>query len=84
MGCSQLLAYWQSLGFDLFDSELNRNDNPKFNLPKALPPHQHDSGFDARCGLCAYLHQLAQERGPLAGRRATEASRGGPGGIPTF
>ena len=38
------------------------HDNPPFNLPKPLPPHQHDYGYDPRCGLCEYLQQLARER----------------------
>jgi hypothetical protein len=38
------------------------HDNPPFNLPKPLPPHEHEQGFDARCGLCLYLRELAQQR----------------------
>jgi hypothetical protein len=38
------------------------HENPPTNLPKPLPPHQHEEGFDDRCGLCCYLRELAQER----------------------
>ena len=39
--------------------------NPPPNAPKPLPPHQHDNGFDSRCGLCCYLRELSKERGGM-------------------
>jgi hypothetical protein len=55
--CSEILERWRDTGYDPTTGE-----NPPFNLPKPLPPHQHEDGFDARCGLCTYLRELAQER----------------------
>lgn len=39
------------------------HDNPSLNMPKPLPPHVHDNGYDSRCGLCQYLAELSRERG---------------------
>jgi len=55
--CSEILERWKETGYDPTTGE-----NPPFNLPKPLPSHQHENGFDSRCGLCNYLRELAQER----------------------
>lgn len=38
------------------------HDNPALNMPKPLPRHVHDNGYDSRCGLCQHLQELARER----------------------
>jgi hypothetical protein len=39
------------------------HDNPEPILPTPLPPHQHERGYDARCGLCEYLQEIARGMG---------------------
>lgn len=38
------------------------HDNPEPNLPKPLPPHQHENGYDPRCGLCENLREISRGR----------------------
>ena len=50
---------WCERGFDPESAV-----NPPPNSPKLLPPHIHSDGFDAQCGLCLHLRQLAGQEGP--------------------
>jgi hypothetical protein len=57
MECSEVMKHWLETGYDPITGV-----NPPFNMPKPLPPHVHDAGFDARCGLCQYLRELSREQ----------------------
>lgn len=63
MFCSEAMERWRETGWDPISGV-----NPPPNLPKPLPPHQHDDGFDARCGLCLHLRELAREQSLDRGR----------------
>jgi hypothetical protein len=52
------MEHWRETGYDRITGV-----NPPLNLPKPLPPHQHEHGFDGRCGLCMYLRELALTHG---------------------
>jgi hypothetical protein len=55
--CSEIMRRWLETGFDP-----TTGVNPPFNLPEPLPPHEHENGHDARCGLCQLLSELARSR----------------------
>jgi toxin HigB-1 len=64
--------YWREAGYDPTAGE-----SPPFNLPKPLRPHQHENGFDSRCGLCNHSRAPAQERqicSPYSAARAATGS----------
>jgi hypothetical protein len=58
MFCSETLERWRECGYDP-----TTGVNPPFNMPKPLPPHQHENGYDPRCGLCEHLREIAREIG---------------------
>jgi hypothetical protein len=58
MFCSEILERWRETGYDPISGV-----NPPPNLPAPLPPHQHEQGYDDRCGLCNYFQELSQEQG---------------------
>jgi hypothetical protein len=52
------------------------NVNPPFNRPGPQLPHIHENGFDARCGLCMLLRELAKYRTPQRAPNRKDAEIG--------
>jgi hypothetical protein len=57
MFCSETLQRWRDSGYDAVTGV-----NTPYNLPKPLSPHQHENGYDSRCGLCQHLAELSRSR----------------------